>query len=84
MQKLQKIIENEKPVSQLIYGSILAAFFLSLTWLGDAHSFWAVFAIAIIAVAREHYMEDITGEFNYKNLMLLLFPVFAAHFIIHW
>lgn len=84
MSKVQNIIENEKPVTQLIYGAILAAFFLLLTWFGDAHSFWAVLAISIIAVAREHYMEDITGEFNYRNFMLLLVPVFLAHFVIHW
>ncbi len=84
MSKIINIIENTSVKRQLLYGTILAAFFLSITWLGGVHSFIAVGAIAIISVAKEHYMEDITGEFNYRNLLLLLLPVFLAYFIIHW
>ncbi|MDT0689377.1 hypothetical protein RM549_06240 [Salegentibacter sp. F188] len=82
--KILQIIENENWKKQLLYGSILAIFFLLLCWFGDVTSFLAVIAVSVIAAGKEHYMHDITGELNYRNFMLLVFPVLIIHIILHW
>lgn len=78
------IIENQTWYRQLVYGGILGAFFLILTWLSDTHPFLAIAAVSIIAVAKEHYVEHLEGRFNWRNFFLLILPVLLFHIIIKW
>lgn len=84
MQKFINIIENQTWCRQLVYGGILGAFFLLLTWLSDTHPFLSLMAVSIIAVAKEHYIEHLVGRFNWRNFFLLILPVLLFHIIIKW
>ncbi|MDT0643687.1 hypothetical protein RM553_12665 [Zunongwangia sp. F363] len=82
--KFQQLIEKESWKSQLLQGAILALFLLLLCWWGDTTSFLAVMAVALVATFKEYYMEDLTGEINYRNFMLFVLPVLLIHIILHW
>ena len=84
MEKFWKIIENTTWYRQLVYGSILGAFFMVLCLLGHTTTFLALIAVAVIAAAKEHCVEHLKGEFNYRNFMLLILPVLLAHIVMHW
>lgn len=77
-------MENTTWYRQLVYGAIMAAFFIGLCLLGHAATFWALVAVSIISAAKEHTVEHLKGEFNYRNFMLLVLPVLFIHLLIHW
>lgn len=84
MEKLLKIIENETGYMQFLYGLILALFFGGTTVLSGFHPIWAVLQIALIALVKEHYVQDLLGEFNWRNFFFLLVPVIVLYIIYTW
>jgi hypothetical protein len=84
MQKLINIIENQTWYRQLAYGGIVSAFFLILTGLGKFHPFFALMGIALIATAKEHYVEHSEGYFNWRNFLLFILPIFIIYVFLTW
>jgi len=84
MEKLLKIIENGQWQYQFLYGLILALFFGAVTLLSGFSLVWAIFQITIIAAVREHYVQDLTGDFNWRNFFFLLVPVVVLYLLFTW
>jgi len=81
MQKIIYIIENRNWKIQFLYGLILALFFGATTILSGFSPVWAIAQISIISAAREHYLHDLTGEYNWRNFFFILVPVVLLYII---
>lgn len=81
MEKFLQIVENPLWYRQLLYGLILAIFFGGTTLLAGFHIFWMLPQIALIALVKEHYIQDLIGEFHWRNFMLLQVPAFLGYIL---
>jgi len=77
------IIENTNWAMQFLYGLILAVFFGATTILSDFNPVWAIIQVIIISAAREHYLHDLTRDFNWRNFFFVLVPVVLLYIIIY-
>jgi len=81
MQNIINIIENTNWKIQLLYGLILALFFGGVTLLSGFSPVWAIAQIVLISAVREHYLQDLTGKFNWRNFFFVLVPVLLLYII---
>ena len=84
MKKFIEILENPVWHRQLLYGLILALFFGATTVLSGFHPIWAILQIALIAAVKEHYVQDLTGQFHWRNFFFLQVPVIILYIIYTW
>lgn len=81
METFLKVIENTTWYRQFIYGAILALFFGVTTIAAGFNPFWTVVQIAVIAWAREDYLRDLSGTFNWRNFYFLQVPSLLLYYI---
>lgn len=84
MENFLKLIENDLWYRQFLYGLIMALFFGAVSLLSGFSIAWAIVQIAIIATVKEHYVQDLTGKFNWRNFFFLLVPVMLLYIIYTW
>ena len=84
MENFLKLIENDLWYRQFLYGLIMALFFGAVSLLSGFSIAWAIVQIAIIATVKEHYVQDLTGQFNWRNFFFLLVPVTLLYIIYTW
>lgn len=84
MENFLKLIENDLWYRQFLYGLIMALFFGAVSLLSGFSIAWAIVQIAIIATVKEHYVQDLTGQFNWRNFFFLLVPVMLLYIIYTW
>ena len=82
MQKIINIIENTNWKLQFLYGLVLALIFGATTILSGFSPVWAIVQVLIISAAREHYLHDLTGDYNWRNFFFVLVPVVLLYIII--
>lgn len=80
MEKFLKIVKNTTWYRQFVYGAILAILFGFFTLAADFNPFWAIPQIIVIAWAREDYLRDLKGSFNWRNFYFLQVPVLLFYF----
>jgi len=82
MEKFLQIIENPIWHRQLLYGLILAVIFGGTTLLSGFHPALALPQILLIAGVKEHYLQDLLGQFNWRNFFFLQIPVLLIYILI--
>lgn len=80
MEKFLKIVENTIWYRQFVYGTILAILFGFFTLAAGFSPIWAIAQVIVIAWAREDYLRDLKGSFNWRNFYFLQVPSLLSYF----
>lgn len=81
MKNFFEIITDDTWYRQFVYGTALAAFSGLICLFCGWSLLIAVAWTVMMAGFREHYLEDITGQFNWRNFLFLIVPVLVLYII---
>lgn len=80
MRKFHEILIDITWYRQFIYGAILVVIFGLPTILAGFSPVWIILQIVLVAGVREHYIQDLVGDFNWRNFYFLQVPSLIFYF----